>query len=194
MGKLIYSMNVSLDGYIETTDHSLDWADVDEEVHFWFNQQTRDTGASIYGRRMYEVMTSYWPNSGNDPNATPAMRQFGEIWNALPKFVFSRTLDSVDYGCRLVEGDIGDVLARLRTETDGEIDVSGPNLAWQFIEPGRDRRRHSVLPAGRPAQPPPDGNQALRVGRPRADLRRPLTPPPTRRRRCASRRRAGRTA
>ena len=44
MGKLIYSMNVSLDGFIETPDHSLDWANVDEEVHFWFNQQTRDFG------------------------------------------------------------------------------------------------------------------------------------------------------
>ena len=78
-------MNVSLDGFIETPDHSLDWADVDEEVHFWFNQQTRDSGASIYGRRMYEVMTSYWPNAGNDPNATPAMRQFGEIWSDTPE-------------------------------------------------------------------------------------------------------------
>ena len=54
MGKLIYSMDVSLDGFIETPDHSLDWADVDEEIHFWFNQQSRDTAGSIYGRRMYE--------------------------------------------------------------------------------------------------------------------------------------------
>jgi dihydrofolate reductase len=136
MGKLIYSMNVSLDGFIETPDHSLDWADVDEEVHFWFNQQTRDTAGSIYGRRMYETMTAYWPTAGSDPNATPAMRQYGEIWSEHPKFVFSRTLESVDYGCRLVHGDIGDVLAELRDELDGEIDVSGPNIAWQFIERG----------------------------------------------------------
>lgn len=159
MGKLIYSMNVSLDGFIETPDHSLDWANVDEEVHFWFNQQTRASGGSIYGRRMYEVMTSYWPNAGTDPNATPAMRQYGEIWSEHPKFVFSRTLESVDYGCRLVHGDIGDVLAKLRDELDGEIDVSGPNLAWQFIERGLvDEYRLVVHPvaigAGTPFFPP----------------------------------------
>lgn len=166
MGKLIYSMNVSLDGYIETPEHSLDWADVDEEVHFWFNEQTRDAGASIYGRRMYEVMTSYWPNSGNDPDATPAMREFGEIWRTLPKFVFSRTLESVDDGCRLVEGDIGDVLARLRGEIDGEIDVSGPNLAWQFIERGLvDEYRlavHPVAIGGGTPFFPPGGRLSLR--------------------------------
>ena len=50
--------------------------------------------------------------------------------------MFSRTLKSVDYGCRLVQGDIGDVLAKVRDELDGEIDVSGPNIAWQFIERG----------------------------------------------------------
>jgi dihydrofolate reductase len=136
MGKLIYSMNVSLDGFIETPDHSLDWADVDEELHFWFNERSRQSGASIYGRRMYEVMTAYWPSAGTDPNATPAMREFGEIWNALPKVVFSRTLDAVDYGCRLVKGDVGEELAKLRSEFDGEIDVSGPNIASQFIERG----------------------------------------------------------
>jgi dihydrofolate reductase len=145
MGKLIYAMNVSLDGFIETPDHSLDWAEVDEEVHFWFNQQTRKSGASIYGRRMYEVMSSYWPNVGNDPNATPAMRQFGEIWSALPKFVFSRTLDSLDYGCRLVRGDIGDELAKLRQEIDGDIDVSGPTIASQFIERGLVDEYHLVV-------------------------------------------------
>lgn len=159
MGKLIYSLNVSLDGFIETPDHSLDWADVDEEVHFWFNQQTRAQAASIYGRRMYELMSSYWPNAGNDPNATPAMRQFGEIWSTLPKVVFSRTLDSVDYGSRLVRGDPAEELGKLREELDGDIDVSGPNTAWQFIERGLvDEYRLVVHPvaigAGTPFFPP----------------------------------------
>lgn len=136
MGKLIYSMNVSLDGFVETPDHSLDWADVDEEVHTWFNEQSRKASASIYGRRMYEVMTAYWPTGGSDPNATPAMREYAGIWAEQQKVVFSRTLDSVGFGCRLVKGDIGDELAKLRQELDGDIDVSGPDIAGQFIERG----------------------------------------------------------
>ena len=53
MGRLIYSLNVSLDGFVETLDHSLAWADVDEELHTWFNDQTQTLDASLYGRRMY---------------------------------------------------------------------------------------------------------------------------------------------
>lgn len=136
MSKLTYLMNVSLDGFIETPDHSLDWAAVDEELHFWFNERTREPAASIYGRRMYDVMTAYWPTAASDPNATPAMLEYAEIWNAMPKVVFSRTLESADHGFRLVRGDVGDELAKLRREFDGEIDVSGPNIASQFIERG----------------------------------------------------------
>ena len=61
MGRLIYSLNVSLDGFVETPDHSLAWANVDDELHTWFNDQARELAASLYGRRMYELMSSYWP-------------------------------------------------------------------------------------------------------------------------------------
>ena len=137
MGKLIYSMNVSLDGFVETPDHSLDWADVDEEVHSWFNDLSRDSAGvdlrpadvrgddRAIGRRVARTPTrprrcASTPRSGRD----------------LPKVVFSRTLDSVGFGCRLVKGDIGDELAKLRQEFDGDIDVSGPDIAGQFIERG----------------------------------------------------------
>jgi dihydrofolate reductase len=136
MGKLTYLLNVSLDGFIETTDHSLDWATVDDELHGWFNDRTRETAASIYGRRMYDVMTAYWPTAASDPDATPVMLEYAEIWAAMPKVVFSRTLASADHGVRLVRGDIGDELAKLRNEFDGEIEVSGANIASQYIARG----------------------------------------------------------
>jgi dihydrofolate reductase len=85
---------------------------------------------------MYEVMSSYWPTAGSDPNATPVEREYAEIWAEQPKIVFSRTLDTVGFGCRLVKGDIGDELATLRQEFDGDIDVSGADIAGQFIERG----------------------------------------------------------
>ena len=58
VGKLIYPMNVSLDGFVETPDHGLDWASVDDELHTWFNDQMRGLDASLYGRRLYEVMAA----------------------------------------------------------------------------------------------------------------------------------------
>jgi len=47
MGKLIYSMNVSLDGFVETTGHSLEWVLIDEELHTWFNEEERNTDAEL---------------------------------------------------------------------------------------------------------------------------------------------------
>jgi dihydrofolate reductase len=136
MGRLIYALNVSLDGFVETPDHGLDWTTVDEELHTWFNDRMRELDASLYGRRLYEVMSSYWPTSESDPAATPAMREFGRIWRATPKIVFSSTLTSVGPNCRLVHGDVGDELARLRAESDGDLEVGGPTLAAAFIRRG----------------------------------------------------------
>jgi dihydrofolate reductase len=57
MGRLIYSMGVSLDGFIAGPDGEIDWSAPDEELHRFHNQQAREMGAHLYGRRRYEVMT-----------------------------------------------------------------------------------------------------------------------------------------
>ena len=167
MGKLTYLMNVSLDGFIETPDHSLDWAVIDEEIHSWFNQRTRECAVSIYGRRMYDTMTAHWPTAAENPDTTPVEREYAEIWNAMPKVVFSHSLKSADFGFRLVEGDVGKVLDDLRAEFDGDIDVSGPNIASQFIERGLVEQYQLVvhpamLGAGTPYFPPNGPRLSLR--------------------------------
>jgi dihydrofolate reductase len=129
-------MNVSLDGFVETPDHSLDWATVDEELHFWFNEQARHMDASLYGRGMYELMAGYWPTADSDPNATEAMREYARIWRATPKIVFSSSLESVEWSSRLVRGDVGEELKRLRAEFAGDMDIGGATLAASFIKRG----------------------------------------------------------
>ena len=136
MGKLIYCLNVSLDSFVETPDKSLAWTKVDDELHSWFNDDLRKIDASLYGRRLYELMAAYWPTAGSDPDATETERDFGRIWLETPKIVFSTTLPSVDFNSRLVRGDVGDHLARLRTEFTGDLEVAGPNLASQFVRRG----------------------------------------------------------
>jgi dihydrofolate reductase len=136
MGKLVYSLNVSLDGFIATPDGGLDWATVDEEVHSWFNDQTRAMQAALYGRRLYELMAGHWPTAEDDPASGPVEREFSRIWKSLPKFVFSTTLESVDHNARLVRGDVATVLQELRREFDGDLEVGGPNLAGQFVRNG----------------------------------------------------------
>ncbi len=136
MGRLIYTMNVSLDGFVETPEHSLDWATVDDELHQWFNDEAKTLDASLYGRRMYELMADYWPTAEDDPSATDAMREFARIWKPMPKIVFSSSLERVEHHGRLVSGDVGAVLEDLRQEFDGDFDVAGPNLASQFVRRG----------------------------------------------------------
>ena len=136
MGKLIYLMNVSLDGYIETPDHSLAWAKVDDQLHTWFNEQMRALEATLYGRRIYELMAAHWPTAEADPSATEPMLEFARIWNPLPKVVFSTSLERVDHNSRLVRGDVGEVLANVRQEFDGDLGVAGPTLAGQFVKRG----------------------------------------------------------
>jgi dihydrofolate reductase len=168
MGKVVYLMNVSLDGYVETPDHSLDWTNVDEELHTWFNDRMRETDVSVYGRRLWEVMAAYWPTGEANPDSTEAMREFARFWNATPKVVFSNELESVEHGARLVRGDVGEELAKLQREFDGEIEVGGPTLAAQFIERGLVDEYHLVvhpvvLGAGTPFFPPGVSRLDLRL-------------------------------
>lgn len=136
MGRLTYLMNVSLDGFVETPGHSLDWGIVDDELHSWFNDRERESEVDLYGRRLWEVMAAYWPTGETNPASTESMRDFARIWNATQKVVFSTELESVGHGARLVRGDVGDVLARLREEFSGDMGLGGPTLAAQFIERG----------------------------------------------------------
>lgn len=168
MGKLIYLMNVSLDGFVETPDHSVDWGTIDDELHRFFNEQTRAVEASLYGRRLYEVMSAYWPTGETNPQSTEAMREFARLWNAMPKIVFSSTLESVDFNSRLATGDPVDELAQLRTEFAGDFDVGGPTLASAFIRQGLvDEYRQVVHPvvlgAGTPYFPALDAPIELRL-------------------------------
>lgn len=168
MGRLIYLMNVSLDGFIETPDHSLGWATVDEELHDWFNDLTGALDATLYGRRLYELMAAAWPTMPDDPTATRTELDFARAWLAMPKIVFSSTLDEVAWNSRLERGDVVEALPRLRDEFQGDIGIGGPTLAAPCIRRGLvDEFRLVVHPvilgAGAPFFPELDAPIPLRL-------------------------------
>ena len=168
MGKLIYSLSVSLDGFAESASRSLDWVQVDEELHTFFNDQSREISASLYGRRMYELMFGYWPTAGADPAATPAEVEFAGIWKRIPRVVFSTTLGQVDPGSRLVHSDAAEEVARLKEQPGYDMDVGGPTLASTLMRAGLiDEYRLFVHPiilgAGTPFFAPLDNQVPLRL-------------------------------
>jgi dihydrofolate reductase len=131
--KLIYSMGVSLDGYIAGPKGEIDWGAPDEELHRFHNQQTREIGAHLMGRRLYETML-YWETAEEDPSATPAALEFAPIWRQIPKIVFSGRLGQVQGNARLATDGVADVVARLKEEPGKDVAVGGAGLASSLIE------------------------------------------------------------
>jgi dihydrofolate reductase len=116
-------MNVSLDGYV---DHDA-FAPDDTLFRHWIDH-VRVLAATVYGRRIYEIM-QYWDE--DRPEWTPDHDAFATAWRRVPKFVVSRTLDSVGPNATLVRGDVEGLVRRLTTEHNGEVSVAGPALACE---------------------------------------------------------------
>ena len=128
MAKLVFGMNVSLDGYV---DHEA--FGPDGVLFRRFIDQTRGLAGSLYGRRLYEIMR-YWDDER--PEWDAAEREFAAAWRGQPKWVVSASLGSVGPNATLVEGDTEGLARRLKAEVDGEIDVGGPRLAQSLTAAG----------------------------------------------------------
>ncbi len=102
MRKIVLMMSVSLDGYIEGPDRDISWHVVDEELHQYFNDTIRQMGALLGGRVTHELMAAYWPTADADPDASAIEADFAAIWRDMPKYVYSRTLQSADWNTTIV--------------------------------------------------------------------------------------------
>ena len=137
MRKVIYSMSVSLDGFVETVDRSIDWVIVDEELHTFFNAQARAQDTFLYGRRMYELMVEFWPTADQNPANPAFMGEFAHIWKPMPKVVFSKTLREVAWNSRLVSSDdLAGEITKLKAQAGKDMGVGGPTLAASLIRLG----------------------------------------------------------
>ena len=158
MRNLTYSMTVSLDGFIADPDGEIDWSAPDEELHRFHNQQTREIGAHLCGRRLYEVML-YWETAEENPSAPDYALEFARIWKAIPKIVFSKTLEKVEGNARLVRDDVAGEVARLKGQPGKDLSVGGAGLASTLMKQGLiDEYRLFVSPVvlggGTPYFPP----------------------------------------
>jgi dihydrofolate reductase len=158
MGKVVYSMGISVDGFIAGPGGEIDWSAPDEELHRFHNQQARELGAHLLGRRLYETML-FWETAADLPEISATEREFAGIWQALPKVVFSRTLDAVEGNARLARDGIAEELAAAKEQADGDVAVGGAGLASTVVGLGLvDEFRLFVHPAavggGTPFFPP----------------------------------------
>ncbi len=136
MGKIIYAMLVSLDGYIETTTGDLSWSFPDPELHRHFNEEDRKIDTFLYGRRLYENMAAFWPTADENPAAPEEEIEYARIWKEKKKIVFSQTLTQVAWNARLFRGDIAVEINRLKAQPGKDMTVGGATLAATFMHLG----------------------------------------------------------
>ena len=133
MPTLIYSMSVSLDGYIAGPDGAIDWAAPDEELMRFHVDQTRELSGHLTGRRLYEAMLGW--ETAEQTMTDPLELEFARTWKAIQKVVFSTSLTAVAGNARLARGDVADEVAGLKNQPDaGLVSVGGATLAACFVE------------------------------------------------------------
>mgnify|MGYP001200789461 FL=1 len=135
--RLFYGMNVSLDGFIAAPGDEIGWSGPpSEELFAWWLDQERANSLSLYGRKLWETMSAYWPNGDQQPDATPAEVAFARNWRSTPKVVFSSTLDTVSWNARLVRGDAVAEILRLKATDGGPMSIGGATLARAAVRAG----------------------------------------------------------
>jgi dihydrofolate reductase len=154
---LIYSMSVSVDGYIADRDGSFGWGAPSDELFAFHLARVRGLRAYLCGRRLYETMLPW----ETDPSmrGTALGAAFADVWSALPKVVFSRTLDSVQGNARLAASSVADEVATALGSSDTDVEIGGPTLAAAAVELGlvdelRIFRIPIVVGGGTPYLPP----------------------------------------
>ena len=154
---LLVSMSVSVDGFIADRTGSFDWTAPDDELFRFHLARVGELGGCLCGRRLYEAMLPW--------EAEPSMRDselgatFADVWSALPKVVFSHTLDRVEGNARLAEGSVADEVGVMLASTDKDVEIGGAALAGQAIELGlvdefRIFRYPIIVGGGTPLLPP----------------------------------------
>jgi dihydrofolate reductase len=154
---LIVSMSVSVDGFIADREGAFDWGDPSEELFGFHLERVRQLGGCLLGRSLYETMLVW--------ETDPTMREtelyaaFADVWTAIPKVVFSRTLDSVQGNARLATASVAEEVAAALRATDKDVEIGGAGLAGSAIELGlvdelRMFRYPIVVGGGTPLLPP----------------------------------------
>ena len=129
-----------LDGYVAAPGDDLGWSAPSDELFQWWLDQERAIGLLLYGRKLWEAMSSSWPTRDQQPGATPAQIEFARNWRDTPKVVFSSTLgpakERVGWNTRLVTGDAVAEITRLKAEDGEPMRVGGATLAAAAMRAG----------------------------------------------------------
>jgi len=151
MGKLIYLITTSLDGYVADKNGSFNWAKPTEEVHSFVNDTLRNVGTVLMGSKLYETM-KVWDEiptegvGGPMDGPSPAMNDYSKIWKAANKIVYSTSLSEVSIANTKIERSFDpEAVKKMVAESDKDVDIGGPNLAGQAIKANIIDEYHQII-------------------------------------------------
>ena len=168
MRKLIWTMSVSVDGYMEGPNREIGWHMVDDELHRHMNGWLGDAGGFLEGRTTYELMEEFWPTADQDPAAPPTIVEFARIWRDTPKVVYSRTLDRAGANATVVHDIVAAEVLALKAQPGGYLVVGGAYVGAELarhdlIDEYRLYVHPIVIGRGNPMLQPSDANVPLRL-------------------------------
>src|SRR6202162_403326 len=131
MRKVIYAINLSLDGCF---DHTITF--VEEGLLEYYTHLLRGADLIVFGRKTYQLMVPNWPDVAKNPSETKADIEFAQTFVATNKIVFSRSLDRVEGNMRIVRTNLRDEIVKLKQEPGKNIYIGGVDLPSQLIELG----------------------------------------------------------
>lgn len=138
MRKVIYSHMVSLDGFI-ATDESYEgpnWASSSDELAKHFVEIEASSDVHLYGRRVYEETSAWWPLAGQSPDTPDSMVEYANIWKEKRKFVFSTTLEHAEWNTTLIRENAPPIVNQFKSEPGKDIFLYGGVLASSLIRFG----------------------------------------------------------
>ncbi|WP_062047423.1 dihydrofolate reductase family protein [Bacillus sp. JCM 19034] len=135
MRKLILSMVMSLDGFIETRDKDISWHIWDDEMQAYMADFLEGCDELLYGRKAYEMMIDYWPEAEKNMDHSKEHRNFASKMNSLNKVVYSRTLNEATWNARIVKENIIDEVIDMKKRGGKNIVLlAGSTLAATLIK------------------------------------------------------------
>jgi dihydrofolate reductase len=151
MGKLIYLITTSLDGYVADENGSFNWAMPSEEVHQFVNDSVRSVGTSLLGRNMYEVV-KIWDEiptegvGGSMDGPSPAMNDYAKIWQSANKIVYSTSLTDLTIANATIERSFDpSAVQEMVVASDKDVNIGGPQLAAEAIRAGIVDEYHQII-------------------------------------------------
>jgi dihydrofolate reductase len=136
MRKMLYFVNITMDGFISGPDGSLDWAIADKQLHEAAIDLLNSTDIILFGRKTYQLMLDYWPAAENDPSMPDYMVAFAKTLNPMKKVVFSKTLKNVGWNTTLKKEIDFEEMRRMKKQKGKDIGIDGASVAQQFMREG----------------------------------------------------------